>query len=169
MNLQEHIQRIKKIINEDESSNVATSGGWAITYKNPMALIQNPPDEWDGLKGHVNGKLQFKEMKYGVRAGVKNLKNSYFGKGLNTTSLITLFKKYAPSGHGSNNPTNYATFVANQIGVKITDKLTWDKYGKQIARAIINMETGIPIGGEKNKVLGVTEDEFITGFNLANG
>ncbi|NBU82608.1 MAG: hypothetical protein EBS55_13270 [Flavobacteriaceae bacterium] len=169
MNLQENIQRILKIIKEDESSSITSTGGWTITYKNPMAIIQNPPDQWEGLKGDVNGKLQFKEMKYGVRAGVKNLKNSYFGKGSTPTSLIKLFKKYAPAGHGSNDPTNYATFVANKIGVKTTDQLTWDQYGKQIARAIINMETGIPVGGEKNKVLGVTEDEFITGFDLANG
>ena len=169
MNLQENIQRILEIIKEDQTSIAGSTGGWAITYKNPMALIQNPPDDWDGLNGDVNGKLKFKEMKYGVRAGVKNLKNTYFGKGLTSTSLIKLFKKYAPSGHGSNDPNNYASFVANQIGVKTTDQLTWDKYGKQIARSIINMETGIPVGGEKNKVLGVTEEEFTTGFDLANG
>ena len=77
MNLQENIQRILEIIKEDQTSIAGSTGGWAITYKNPMALIQNPPDDWDGLNGDVNGKLKFKDMKYGVRAGVKNLKNTY--------------------------------------------------------------------------------------------
>jgi len=168
MNLQENVQRILQIMKEDQTSIAGSTAGWALPYKNPMALIQNPPDAWEGLTGNVNGKLMFKDMKYGVRAGVKNLKNNYFGKGLTPTSLINLFKKYAPFGHGSNDPKNYASVVANQIGVKTTDKLTWDKYGKKIVRAIINMETGIPVGGKKDKVFGVSELEFTSGFNLAN-
>ena len=171
-NLQESIRRI---LREELESNFGTekvekigTGAWALPYKNPMALIQKKPNNWDGLIGHDNGRLKFKEMKYGVRAGVKNLKNTYFANGMGTTTLIDLFKKYAPSGHGANNPSIYANFVANNIGVKVTDKLTWDKYGKKISKSIINFETGIPIGGSKNKVNGVTVNEFETGYSMAN-
>ena len=172
MNIQESIRRILREELDStptkEKEETTGTGEWALPYKNPMALIQKSPDSWDGLDGHDNGRLKFKEMKYGVRAGVKNLKNTYFSKGIGTTTLIDLFKKYAPSGHGANNPTNYASFVADKIGVKVTDKLTWDKYGKKISKSIINFETGIPIGGSKNKVNGVTEDEFESGYTLAN-
>ena len=172
MNIQESIRRIlREELESEPTKEMGGNGGtgeWALPYKNPMALIQKSPDSWDGLDGHDNGRLKFKEMKYGVRAGVKNLKNTYFSKGIGTTTLIDLFKKYAPSGHGANNPTNYASFVADKIGVKVTDKLTWDKYGKKISKSIINFETGIPIGGSKNKVNGVTEDEFESGYTLAN-
>ena len=171
-NLQESIRRI---LREELESNFGTekvekigTGAWALPYKNPMALIQKKPNNWDGLIGHDNGRLKFKEMKYGVRAGVKNLKNTYFANGMGTTTLLDLFKKYAPSGHGANNPSTYANFVANNIGVKVTDKLTWDKYGKKISKSIINFETGIPIGGSKNKVNGVTVNEFETGYSMAN-
>ena len=172
MNIQESIRRILREELDStptkEKEETTGTGEWALPYKNPMALIQKSPDRWDGLDGHDNGRLKFKEMKYGVRAGVKNLKNTYFLKGIGATTLIDLFKKYAPSGDGDNNPTNYANFVADKIGVKVTDKLTWDKYGKKISKSIINFETGISIGGSKNKVNGVTEDEFESGYTLAN-
>ena len=154
MNIQGSIRRILREELETtptkEKGEKMGTGDWALPYKNPMALIQKSPDDWDGLEGDDNGRLKFKEMKYGVRAGVKNLKNTYFSKGIGDTTLIDLFKKYAPSG------------------VKVTDKLSWDKYGKKISRSIINFETGIPIGGSKNKVNGVTEDEFETGYTLVN-
>jgi hypothetical protein len=180
-NLQEQISRMKSMMgviseNIEDKQETSTSeketktgtGEWALPYKNPMALIQRYPDDWDGLEGDDNGRLKFKEMKYGVRAGVKNLRNTYFAKGKESTTLIDLFKKYAPSGHGANNPSNYANFVANKIGVKVSDKITWEKYGKKLSKAIINFETGIPIGGSKNKVNGVTESEFEEGYSLAN-
>jgi hypothetical protein len=42
---------------------------------------------------NLTNEKKFKEMKYGVRAGVKNLKNTYFSKGKGETTLIDLFKK----------------------------------------------------------------------------
>ena len=115
MNIQESIRRILREELETtptkEKGEKMGTGDWALPYKNPMALIQKSPDDWDGLEGDDNGRLKFKEMKYGVRAGVKNLKNTYFSKGIGDTTLIDLFKKYAPSGHGANNPSNYADFV----------------------------------------------------------
>jgi hypothetical protein len=168
MNLQENIQRILEIMGDKESPSMELTGGWALPYKNPMAMIQTKPDKWDGLVGHTNGRLKFQEMKYGVRAGVKNLKNTYFGKGTTPTTLIKLFNMYAPKGHGGNDPIAYANSVAKQIGVKTTDSIQWKDYGKKIARAIISAETGIPVGGMVNKVKGVTETEFSDGFKLGN-
>jgi hypothetical protein len=76
--LQESIRRILREELETtptkEKGEKMGTGDWALPYKNPMALIQKSPDDWDGLEGDDNGRLKFKEMKYGVRAGVKNLK-----------------------------------------------------------------------------------------------
>jgi hypothetical protein len=57
-------------------------GGWAIPYNNPMAIIQARPDQWVGLIGSDNGKLKFNAMSNGLRAGIINLHNAYFKKGV---------------------------------------------------------------------------------------
>ena len=118
MNIQESIRRILREELETtptkEKGEKMGTGDWALPYKNPMALIQKSPDDWDGLEGDDNGRLKFKEMKYGVRAGVKNLKNTYFLKGIGDTTLIDLFKKYAPSGHGANT-THQIMQILSQI------------------------------------------------------
>lgn len=169
--LQENILRIKEVISiheglldtsgSDEGKSVTPTGAWAIKYNNPMALIQLKPSDWDGLVGDDKGRLKFKEMWYGVRAGVKNLKNSYFGRGNKTLSGI--MKVYAPSGHGDNNPENYAKFLADKLGVSVDDELNFKDYGKKIARSIINVETGIPVGGSG----GVSNSDFQKGFEAA--
>lgn len=128
---------------------------WAKPYNNPMAIIQNPPDNWQGLVGSVNGKLKFSSMAYGVRAGVINLYNGYFAKGNNT--LLGIFKVYAPEGHGGNNPKIYAEHIGKQIGKGISTKLDFNKYGRAISREIIKFETGDDI----------TNAEFNDGFAMA--
>ena len=116
------------------------SSAWAIPYKNPMAMIQSPADDWQGLKGSDNGKLQFDTMPNGVRAGVINLYNAYFKRGKNT--LRTIFAAYAPKGHGANDPLNYANIVSQKIGVGIDQKLKFDDIIDKLAKAIIQVESG---------------------------
>ena len=165
MNLKENINRIKIVMGLKEQkkdldlSPPPPTGAWALKYNNPMALIQSKPSDWDGLKGDNGGRLIFEEMWYGVRAGIKNLRNSYFNRGNNTLSGI--LKVYAPSGHGSNNPDSYAEFIAGKLGVGINDELNFDEHGKDIAKAIINMETGIPVGRSG----GVSTEDFEKGYD----
>ena len=67
MNLQEFIRRILReeleSTFETEKEEKIGTGAWALPYKNPMALIQKKPNNGDGLSGHDNGRLKFKEMK----------------------------------------------------------------------------------------------------------
>lgn len=119
------------------------TGAWAIPYKNPLAIIQNPADKWQGLIGSDNGKLKFDTMSNGVRAGVINLYNAYFLRGKRT--LRTIFATYAPVGDGANNPLNYANIVAKKIGVGIDQTLKFDDVVESLARAIIQVETGSDI------------------------
>jgi hypothetical protein len=119
------------------------SSAWAIPYKNPLAMIQRPADDWQGLKGSDNGKLQFDTMPNGVRAGVINLYNAYFKRGKNT--LRTIFAAYAPKGHGANDPLNYANIVSQKIGVGIDQTLEFEKVVSKLSRAIIQVESGSDI------------------------
>lgn len=155
MNLHEHIGRIRQVMGITESS---SSGDWALKYNNPMALIQSNPSNWLGLKGDDDGRLIFDEMWYGVRAGVKNLKNAYFGRGNNTPIGIT--KVYAPHGHGSNDPNSYAEFIADLLSVDIDTELNFAEHGEGLSKAIINMETGIPVGVDG----GVSISDFKKGY-----
>jgi hypothetical protein len=125
---------------------------WALSYNNPMAIIQAKPDKWEGLVGSVNGKLQFNAMSNGVRAGVINLYNGYFKKGNNT--LRGIFKVYAPSGDGANNPLNYANFVAGKLKVSIDKPLDFEEVVIPLSLAIIKMETGTTI----------PENQFLVGL-----
>jgi hypothetical protein len=61
---------------------------------------------------------QFRVQQYPTpQAGqdaLESLTNSYINKGY---SLNDFFAKYAPTGHGNNNPVAYAQFVAGKVGV----------------------------------------------------
>lgn len=145
----------------EQEIEVKPTGAWAIPNNNPMALIQQNPQDWEGLKSGSGSKLEFETMWQGVRAGVKNLNNTYFKRGNDT--LEGIFKVYAPSGHGDNNPNSYAQMAANKLGVSINDKLSFDRHGKDLAKVIINVETGIPVGGSG----GVSSEDFEKGYNAA--
>jgi len=132
-----------------------STGAWAIPYNNPMAIIQPSPDKWQGLVGDDRGRLKFSSMPYGVRAGVINLYNGYFKKGNNT--LKGIFEVYAPSGHGANDPLNYANIVGRKLGVDINKKLDFWSYGKLLSRAIIQVETGSDI----------SDSDFEKGWQMA--
>jgi len=151
---------VKPYLTEEEI-NVKPTGAWAIPNNNPMALIQQKPQDWEGLKPGSGSRLEFETMWQGVRAGVKNLHNTYFKRGNDT--LEGIFKVYAPSGHGDNNPNSYAQMAANKLGVSINDKLSFDRHGKDLAKVIINVETGIPVGGSG----GVSSEDFEKGYNAA--
>jgi len=151
---------VKPYLTEEEI-NVKPTGAWAIPNNNPMALIQQKPQDWEGLKPGSGSRLEFETMWQGVRAGVKNLHNTYFKRGNDT--LEGIFKVYAPSGHGDNNPNSYAQMAANKLGVSINDKLSFDRHGKDLAKVIINVETGIPVGGSG----GVSSEDFEKGYSAA--
>ena len=141
-------------------------GGWAIPYNNPMAIIQARPDQWVGLIGSDNGKLKFNAMSNGLRAGIINLHNAYFKKGVNT--LRGIFTKYAPLGHGANDPINYANFVASKLNVGIDQVLKFEDVVIPISKAIIQMETGTTLA-ENTYLVGLYAGMDYLGFAVDGG
>jgi hypothetical protein len=140
-------------------------GGWAISYNNPMAIIQARPDNWQGLVSSDKGKLKFDAMSNGVRAGIINLHNGYFKKGNNT--LLGIFKVYAPSD-GGNNPLNYANFVASQLNVGIDVPLDFETVIIPLSKAIIKMETGTTIA-ENSYLVGLYAGMDYLGYAVNGG
>jgi hypothetical protein len=111
----------------------------AIRNKNPFALIQTKPEQWQGLVGsEPDGFLIFSNPVFGVRAGYINLVNGYIRKGLNTLSKI--FPVYAPITAG-NNPNKYTELVSKITGIDPNRPLeAADIYA--IGRAIERIEAG---------------------------
>ncbi len=109
-----------------------------VRLKNPMALTGN--DTWVGKTGKEGIFVVFSSVEYGIRAGMKNLRNGYFNLGIDTLNKI--FLKYAPYGHGNNNPAGYAGNVSLWTGVGVDQKLSWDTHGALISWAIHMQEAG---------------------------
>lgn len=80
------------------------------------ASLNNPGNimDLDYYKSTGNFKLkQYSSMQEGWDA-LYSLIGNYINSGVN---LYQFFQKYAPSGHGSNNPTVYANNVAKWTGI----------------------------------------------------
>lgn len=77
---------------------------------------------------------QFRVQQYGSyeegRAALESLIGKYISQGL---TLEEFFAKYAPSGHGGNNPNTYANNVAGWIGIDTSTPLNQIDYQGQIA------------------------------------
>lgn len=100
-------------------------------------LIQLNPDNWQGLTGKTSsGILIFSSPYYGTRAGIINMFNN-----LRNVTYYDFFNKYAPAGHGNNNPTLYAQQVASEVGVLPTDIITADAL-YAIGMKIVAIESG---------------------------
>jgi hypothetical protein len=79
---------------------------------------------------------EFESPEYGIRAGLINLYNGYFSKGLTLAGIIA---KYAPSSE--NDTSSYINAVSRRAGVtplQVPDKNQWLK----IASAILYHENG---------------------------
>lgn len=112
-----------------------------IRNHNPMNLRYVESIKWlQQIGGDDAGYARFETVEYGIRAGVKNLINGYFNRGINTPQ--TIISRYAPSHE---NPTdNYITFISDRLGVTPTTVLqpTQETLTK-LAKAIIEFENGI--------------------------
>lgn len=123
--------------------------------KNPFSLIQQKPDNWQGLKGNNNGFLIFDNFTNGVRAGYINLYNAYFKKGLNT--LNSIIPKYS----GDDNAREYIDFISTKMKIKPTDPIGIDQI-RALGLYIMMFETGI---SAFNKI---PTREIDQGYNLAS-
>lgn len=111
-----------------------------IRNNNPMNLRYVPSIEWDGqIGGDGDGYAVFETPFYGIRAGVKNLVNGYFGRGIDTPR--TIIERYAPSHE---NPTdNYVQFIAQRMNVAPNETIAPSRDNLvRLASAIIYFENG---------------------------
>ena len=106
---------------------------------NPFNVRNSSNFQWKGQIGvDDKGFCVFGSLSDGVRAGVKNLVNGYFSKGLNIRQII---ERYAPSHE--NNTENYISHVVrfgyfpDEYYVPFTDD---DRLA--VCRAIVKMEVG---------------------------
>ncbi len=112
-----------------------------IRNHNPMNLRYYESIQWDGQIGQdASGYARFETVEMGIRAGVKNLVNGYFGRGLNTPREI--ITRYAPSHE---NPTDsYITFIANEMGIQPDDQIQLTRNSMmRLTAAIIRFENGV--------------------------
>lgn len=108
-----------------------TSGTRGIRNNNP-GNIRKGSSKWEGEIGvDDKGFIVFKEMKYGVRACMKLVRN-YILSGHDTIRKI--ISRWAPSS--DNNPTeSYISYVSTQIGIGSNTKISaddWDKLCKVV-------------------------------------
>lgn len=116
----------------------------SLRNNNPGALMYTGAGiDWQGrVKSTENNVYRFSDLFYGTRALAKTLHTYYFTHELRT--LYQIFKRYAPFGHGGNNPNVYAEIVASKIGVKPNDHLAWNRSTvKNLIYAIADIESGI--------------------------
>ncbi|MDH6309790.1 hypothetical protein M2451_002026 [Dysgonomonas sp. PFB1-18] len=103
---------------------------------NPGALFWDGSTNWQGMtksKCKSGAIMYFDSVDYGVRAQLMTLKNYYKKHGINT--LIGITTRYAPYGHGNNNPAVYAQTLASCMGMNTTDKFNLDS-NRQLLAAV---------------------------------
>lgn len=93
--------------------------------------------DWSGSPTNVVKKFeQFIELRYGIRALMRDIYNDY-SKG--KTTVTSLISEFAPSFE--NNTTAYINTVVKMIGSNLIGELTQDKM-IALAKAIIYVENG---------------------------
>lgn len=128
----------------------------SLRNNNPGALLYSGKgDNWQGrVKSTEPGVYRFKNMAYGTRAMIIVLRSYYFSHGLRT--LNDIFNRYAPYGHGTNNPAAYAMTIANEMGITPNERIDWNK---STVKALVYGITGVESGKNADKYLPVTTFE----------
>lgn len=123
---------------------------------NPFAIMGGD-SKWKGMTMKASdGFITFDSPVNGVRAGFINLINGYINGGYNT--IETIFPRYAPKGHGSNDPESYIKNVSNLTGIPRSKKLETNEDVYKVGKAITQVEEG---------KFWVSQKDFDTGFNNA--
>ncbi|ENM5727492.1 structural protein P5 [Vibrio mimicus] len=111
-----------------------------IRNKNPLNIEYNKANDWEGQTGvEPEGRFaRFSAAKYGIRAGAKLISN--YMTIHNKQSVIAILERFAPSNE--NHTANYANFVANKLGVGVSERLT-TKHIPAMVKAMIQFENGL--------------------------
>lgn len=128
---------------------------------NNIGNIMKSTDQWQGLVGYDDdGYAIFDSPESGIRAKSRVLM-TYGRNGYNT--LPKIFERYAPKGHGNNDPAAYAQFVANETGLDINDVLDLQDEGTlmKLVQAIAVQENG------RDAVKQFTPEQYLAGVQAA--
>lgn len=105
------------------------TSGEALTQRtnNPGALFWDGSTNWQGMnksKTKSGQIIYFDSVDYGVRAQLMTLKN--YAKNHGIITLIGITTRYAPKGHGNNDPAVYAQTLAGCLGMQVFDAFRMD-------------------------------------------
>lgn len=110
-----------------------------IRQNNAGNIRPNKNYTWNGASGESGGYLIFSDMRYGIRAMVKILRNYNALHGINTVKGIIY--RWAPPS--DNNPTDaYVKHVAQALGVGINDEINVNDYMPNLIKVISKHENG---------------------------
>jgi len=155
------LSTIKTYEESNSNSNATLSG----RYFNPNA--NNPYNirpigtakNFNGVIGDKEGFqgdkpiglfLVFDELDNGIRAGMKNLVNGYFKRGINTVDKI--INRYAPSSDG-NNTNSYITNVVNYMNTNLKGNLSKGSAYTNITKDTILTFSGFDESNPDNKLV----------------
>lgn len=118
---------------------------------------------WQGKVGmsETGNYVQFSDIAWGIRAFLTNLYTQINKYGLDTP--IKYISKYAPSGDAQNNPTQYATKLANDLGIGINDKIPTNN---DSLRIIVRSQMEEELGKKYANL--ITDDDVNEGISLLN-
>lgn len=128
---------------------------------NNVGNIMKSNDQWKGLVGYDDdGYAIFESPEYGVRAKGRVLM-TYGRQGRKT--LPAIFEKYAPKGHGNNDPAAYAQFVANETGFSLNEELDLQDENTlmKLVQAMAVQENG------RDALKDYTPDVYLAGIRAA--
>lgn len=131
-----------------------------VRNNNPGNIMKST-DEWQGLVGYDDdGYAIFDSPESGIRAKGRVLM-TYGRKGYNT--LPKMFERYAPKGHGNNDPAAYAAFVSKATGYGLNDVLDLQNPTvlMNLSRAINRMENGEEAANK------FTDEQYLAGIESA--
>ena len=113
-----------------------------IRNNNPFNMKYNPNIQWEGQIGKDSANfVQFGTAEHGIRAGVKNLINGYFNRGINTP--VTILERYAPPTDNNPNNAQYAQLIARTVGVAVDGAIVPNRSNLiKLSKAIIMFENG---------------------------
>ena len=128
----------------------------------PLGLRNNNPlnirvssNAWVGKISSPNGFENFSDIKYGIRAGIKNLQTYYNRDSLRTVSKI--INKWAPPSENDTN--NYVNYVSSSMGVGKDSLLPYNKETfASLFLAMSEMELGKKHGIPTSQVLAVISE-----------
>lgn len=131
-----------------------------IRQNNPGNIRFNPANNWNGQTGAGSGYSIFSELRYGIRAAGKLLRNYQSRYGLDT--IAALIQRWAPQ---SENPTDaYIANVARWMGARADSPLDLqnDAVLESMLAAIFRQENGTQASGTD----WITREEIRQGIAL---